>query len=672
MPPEPSRRLPFKILLATFFALTIFYHASARPVLRTNDGSQFALAAAIAHEHRFAINSYIEYTLAWDYAFRNGNYYSDRAPGLSLLGVPFLHLAAIERMILGPEPDPNGLPLEPREIRYALLVPALFGSATVILLILTLLRLGVTELSAAMCGISFAVGSLHWKYATMFMSHGPAEFFVLAPIYILLSANFASSTRRQSLFLFLSSAACLLRIELGLLIPFYLLLYWNAMHSAQGDLKKDAFIKLGCLALPLFTLAFYQALCFGAPWNTFTSFYSPSRNYWGSDPGLARGGAFPLSSMFLQPLMSGLFKIFVQWPGDPNLSVVVPVAGRGAWGVMVLQPVLWLSLIGWVMMLKTGRTFERLLFGIVLTLVLFSALNMSVDGGDMRDPRYVIPILPLLFLPLGTTIDRFRDSRFLELVKGVFYFLTAVGIFVCAVHQVETGFTAGRFPLREAIDLQSVISKEAAAALIRELFPAPMQPLFPLVVLAAVVIAVRQIFRALKQEIRDSAKRIPFGGGIVAVNGILAALSVYATLNPINSLNLWSDTIRAGRVPATLAAQWAGLPEAIAPKEYLPSTAPCTEGIYVRGVSAIKFPVPPEAKLFEVIPHAQPEISVRGQPNLEFHVLLDGREASGNAKSSSSEPLAISLSGAHEVELQTVHPVPNAEVYGAWCSPHFS
>src|ERR671932_37891 len=51
-----------------------------------NQNSRFDLIVALVDDHTFAIDAYVANT--GDYAAYDGHYYSDKAPGMALLGLP--------------------------------------------------------------------------------------------------------------------------------------------------------------------------------------------------------------------------------------------------------------------------------------------------------------------------------------------------------------------------------------------------------------------------------------------------------------------------------------------------------------------------------------------------------------------------------------------------------
>ena len=75
-----------------FFSVLIVYVYFINGFNSVNEGSHFALTLAIVEDRSFRINKYMFWTGGADYSeYPPGsrNYYSDKAPGLSFLGIPF-------------------------------------------------------------------------------------------------------------------------------------------------------------------------------------------------------------------------------------------------------------------------------------------------------------------------------------------------------------------------------------------------------------------------------------------------------------------------------------------------------------------------------------------------------------------------------------------------------
>ncbi len=88
MPLQPSilRRPETALFVLAFGVYAYFFQAGG-----WNQNSRFALVRAIVEQHSLAIDDYAYNTR--DLAFFRGRIYSEKAPGLSMLAVPYFLLA---------------------------------------------------------------------------------------------------------------------------------------------------------------------------------------------------------------------------------------------------------------------------------------------------------------------------------------------------------------------------------------------------------------------------------------------------------------------------------------------------------------------------------------------------------------------------------------------------
>ena len=89
--------------LVAFLSFSYFYEGGG-----WNQNSRFDLLRAIVERHTLQIDAYHENTQ--DKAHFNGHYYSDKAPGLVFLAVPFAVAARSALRVVGMDPEsPRGL-----------------------------------------------------------------------------------------------------------------------------------------------------------------------------------------------------------------------------------------------------------------------------------------------------------------------------------------------------------------------------------------------------------------------------------------------------------------------------------------------------------------------------------------------------------------------------------
>src|SRR6185503_7726033 len=133
----PNRDRVIAVFL--FVVLGGLAYSSAAGITGSNDGASYALTRALADEGRTIIDTFHDFTEGIDYAERDGHYYSDRAPGVSFLAVPFSRLGEW----LGARPSEpyskhdDGAP----QVPFVLMVPAFSAGAVAALVDLIARRL---------------------------------------------------------------------------------------------------------------------------------------------------------------------------------------------------------------------------------------------------------------------------------------------------------------------------------------------------------------------------------------------------------------------------------------------------------------------------------------------------------------------------------------------------
>src|ERR1700688_1693975 len=96
------RKTAMLLGLVIFFSFIYFYEGGG-----WNQNSRFDLLRAVVERHTLQIDAYHENTQ--DKAHFQGHYYSDKAPGLVFLAVPFALIARPALRIVGVDPEsPRG------------------------------------------------------------------------------------------------------------------------------------------------------------------------------------------------------------------------------------------------------------------------------------------------------------------------------------------------------------------------------------------------------------------------------------------------------------------------------------------------------------------------------------------------------------------------------------
>jgi hypothetical protein len=147
----------------TFLSFIYFYEGGG-----WNQNSRFDLLRAIVERHTLQIDAFHENTQ--DKAHFNGHYFSDKAPGLVFLAVPFALAARPALRIAGIDPEsPRGeIALSYVASAGAVALPAALAGVCLFFLGL---RFGTTATAAAFGTLVMALGTPFWAYASLFWAH---------------------------------------------------------------------------------------------------------------------------------------------------------------------------------------------------------------------------------------------------------------------------------------------------------------------------------------------------------------------------------------------------------------------------------------------------------------------------------------------------------------------
>lgn len=168
-PPARSRihwKAAVLVGLVTFFSFLYFYEGGG-----WNQNSRFDLLRAIVEQHTLVIDAYHENT--GDKAHFRGHYYSEKAPGLVFLAVPFA--LAVRPMLRAAGLDPESAKGEfvMSYVASACAVGLPTALAGVCLFFLGL-RLGGNLSEAAFGTLVMCLGTPIWAYASLFWAHALA------------------------------------------------------------------------------------------------------------------------------------------------------------------------------------------------------------------------------------------------------------------------------------------------------------------------------------------------------------------------------------------------------------------------------------------------------------------------------------------------------------------
>ena len=368
-----SRRLAVLLGLALLIAVGPIVGAdTAQPA------SRYSLTASIAEHGTIDIGRYHK-RLGVDHAIYQGHLRSDKAPGQPLLAVPvylvgraFGAESALHARVFG------DLGLWWNTL-WSATVPFVVLVALMFLLAEKFARRNVAAAVALMVGVC----TMMLEHAVNLYAHDLAALFAFGAWLAI--DEMPLPAPRAALAGFLAGMAVLTEYESGIILTVL------AVYLLVRQRNRIGWFALG-VSGPLAVLAWYQWRAFGAPWHT------PSAYYAGVLNGTTRGG---YSIPTLHDLVAVLF-------GTRGLIIGAPIAFIGLIGA------------GWLVASGSGAARRHAIVALAVVvpyLVLcagWSGLPLLEEPG----PRYLIPALPFLAVPLAATWDRLWRPMVLAALIG--------------------------------------------------------------------------------------------------------------------------------------------------------------------------------------------------------------------------------------------------------------
>lgn len=376
-----------------FFSTLLLLYVFAPRYVGMGHASRFDLTRAIVHNSTFAIDPYVDNTIDWSY--HDGHYYTNKAPGVSLMAVPVYFVFHKLETWLKIDTTDWGF----RNLRWTDVVVTAIPSVVgcwILLAILLHWSQGSPHRRAGSWSVIFAyaLGTMIFPFSAMMWAHPTAAAWLIIGFYFL-TVKF-----RPYWVGFFLGLAVLCEYSTAIAIPpFFAYLIFKGFKERsplQGTLG-DALTWVLWGALPWAAIfAYYHYTCFGSPFYLANRFQNPSHG-------------LDVSQKF-----AGVI-------GLPDFEVLFQLLVGSRRGLFVGSPILALSIWGfynWLRDRKLQWEGAVSLF-IVVGFFLFNASFNGWHAGCSAGPRYLIPMLPfmamaLLWVPRGFL---FYGSLFVSVVN---------------------------------------------------------------------------------------------------------------------------------------------------------------------------------------------------------------------------------------------------------------
>lgn len=351
-----------------------------------NNASRLMLTYALVDRGTLSIDG-LEIHVGGDLARGpDGRLYTEKAPGQSFLGVPVYALLKV----VGGYPDhplnlPQARPYWWRDYWVTLGTSGLLTAILGVVLYAFALRLGTSHSMAVLLAVAYGLSTPAFTYATLFYGHQSAALAATMAFYLLFRSGtgprsvdvhwLSEGVRSKAVRLFTAGflAGFAVVIELPMLLICGVL--WLYGLATQRSRKSCGWLTLG-MATAGGVLLTYNTLAFG---NPFTISYK-----------------LVTLPMFRQAHDNPLVV------GAPNWGILPELFFSSGRGLFVYAPVMLLVPVA-VVVLGMRRRWALVLVPLsaLAGLLLVNISHRFWEGGLATGPRFLLPAVPLLMLPLA-------------------------------------------------------------------------------------------------------------------------------------------------------------------------------------------------------------------------------------------------------------------------------
>lgn len=387
------------VFLLTLLVSVYFFPRWADP----NQNSRLDMVVAIVDDGTFEIDPYVSNTV--DYAEIDGHYYSDKAPGVALLGVPvyaslrpFLNMPWMERVTgrlanheaFASTLREGGSGVFEEKLRFAILQVVLGGLfaalPTAILACLMFLYLGRLVSSVPtrlLVVLAYTLATPAFAYSAAFYGHQLAAAMLFFVFYVL--SRMGSNTRSWHLVVVGLVLGYAVVTEYPAALPASVL-WLYALHRSRKQGRLTAMVPLtaSCLVIALGWMV-YNNTVFGGPLEL----------------------GYSHSALWQEQHHTGFLSLT-----RPRFDALFGITFGAFRGLFLLSPWLLLSIPGFFFWWRLGdRKADALCSaGCALPLFLFNASSVMWWGGFAIGPRYLLPGIPFLALPAVFAVERLARS----------------------------------------------------------------------------------------------------------------------------------------------------------------------------------------------------------------------------------------------------------------------
>ena len=377
-----------------------------------NQNSRLNMVFAVVEDGTFQIDRYVSNTV--DYAKVGEHYYSDKAPGVALLGIPvYAALAPVldtpllsgvttrleSHSAFAGTLRAEGTGVSAQKVRFAIvqvflsfLLSAVPTAALAALIFLWLQAATLAVWPRLLVALGYGLATPAFAYANTFYGHQPAAFLLFAAFFLLARAQARIGAGRALLVGFLLGYAFVTEYPVALMVvPI-------GLYALHGFWRRRQLAPLFWLATGGLVVAagwmWYNTTIFGGPLEL----------------------GYSRSELWTDQHHTGFMSLTL-----PTLDAAWGITFSAFRGLFLLAPWLLLAVPGFVLWWRERRLRAEwwLSLAIVLLIFLFNASSAMWWGGFAVGPRYLLPMLPFFVLPTTFVFVKWGAALWFRVVAGI-------------------------------------------------------------------------------------------------------------------------------------------------------------------------------------------------------------------------------------------------------------
>jgi len=429
-----TEKISVRLLLWTFIVLVYFFTANFT-LSGPNPSTRYVLTKTIVENSHswFPMDWQFWFPEEWldsfwvspDYAQIGDQFYCDKAPGLSLLLIPVYILASwIAPFLMVDTGNPVFTSTDTLAIEMMQLVLLVINAWGIVRVYDIATEMGVRSKKALITSLIVGFGTIFWSFSPTLFPHALIATLLLEVTWRLVQArNNKHSFRNVLVAGLLLGYGGVIEYPVVFIVPLsclYLLVPFTKMKLFKlQDLKEQglaSFIQL----LKEDTIVKRFTACFvlgSVSVIAFLPFFLYNMTAFGGITELAYSFSHWYDNIhFYNPLQSGLDTLIIS----------------SFRGLLTFSPVILLSVWGLIIMYRKWPGESLFMITVAVFFVFFYAKNFDPTGGASFGPRYIIPSIPFLILPLAFLMEEWADNALFSLsfrvLAGLSVFYNFLGL----------------------------------------------------------------------------------------------------------------------------------------------------------------------------------------------------------------------------------------------------